>query len=124
MQSRTKLRNSEGERWCLVAKYFNKVGQIMIETFPGGDFIMLVMHQLITMLVLIVTGSLLLRLMTVVHLLQIVATLHLAGMDLWKYYINGPIIQLFSMIKMKRKQGGNQQDSDRIEQMIKVELLC
>ena len=106
MQSRTELRSSEGEIWCLVAKYFNKVGQIMIETFPGGDFIILVMHQLITMVVLIVTGSLLLRLMTVVHLLQIVATLHLAGMDLWKYFINGPIIQLFSMIKMKRKHRG------------------
>ena len=40
--------------------------------------------------VLIVRGSLLLRLMTVVHLLQIVAALHLAAMDLWKYFINGP----------------------------------
>ena len=101
MQSRTELRCSEGGRACRVAKYFTKVGQIMIETFHGRDFVILVMQHLTTMVVLIVTGSLLLRLMTVVHLLQIVATLHLAGMDLWKYFINEPIIRLFSL-KMKR----------------------
>ena len=111
MQSRTQVSRSERREVSLP--------NIICLNFPGGDLIILLMHrhpEWYCKRISVIEAN------DVVHLLQIVATLHLAGMDLWKYFINGPIIQLFSTKKEKAMR--YQQDSDRREQMIKVELLC